>query len=75
MNNTTEPTYKECQEYSVETTYDYSMENNIGNRKVDYIWIFYFLIYILLAILLIVIYKFLNFIFIPDIPPIANSPT
>ena len=62
--STTAPIYKECQEYSVETTYDYSNVNPIASKQIDYTWIYY----VLLAIILIAIYKFLNFIFIPVSP-------
>lgn len=72
MSNTTDPAYKECQEYSVETTYDYSAGNQMGNKQIDYTWIFY----VILVIILIAMYKGLNYIFnIPVIIEPASSVT
>jgi len=55
---TTEPNYTDCQEYSVENVYDYSIKKP---KHISYDWISY----AVLIFILICMYRFLNYIFIP----------
>jgi len=55
----TEPTYKECQEYSSESVYDYSIPKP---KNIGYEWVYY----ILLTIIVMFMYYVLNWFFIPS---------